>query len=108
MAIDTRFLNKLGVKKFNNGTSTGLKTSTSKNFQPSQSPVDGNLIGAVSTTTPKEYEKVIKAAQKAFETWRLMPAPKRGEIVRQYGDELRRAKDHLGRLVSYEMGTSLQ
>ena len=108
MAIDTRFLNKLGVKKFNNGTSTGLKTSTSKNFQPSQSPVDGNLIGAVSTTTPKEYEKVIRAAQKAFELWRAMPAPKRGEIVRQYGDELRRAKDPLGRLVSYEMGKSLQ
>src|SRR5687768_3553817 len=108
MAIDTRFLNKLGVKKFNNGTITGQKSSTSKNFQPSPSPVDGNLIGAVSTTTPKEYEKVIRTASKAFETWRLIPAPKRGEIVRQYGDALRRNKDALGRLVSYEMGKSLQ
>ncbi len=108
MAIDIRFLNKLGIKKFNNGTSTGLKSSSSKNFQPSQSPVDGNLIGAVSNTSPKEYEKVIKAATKAFETWRLVPAPKRGEIVRQYGDALRRHKDPLGRLVSYEMGKSLQ
>ncbi|HZV69795.1 MAG TPA: aldehyde dehydrogenase family protein [Saprospiraceae bacterium] len=108
MAIDTRFLGKLNIKKFNDGTSTGQKSSNSKSFQPSQSPVDGNLIGAVSNTTPKEYEKVIKAATKAFETWRMLPAPKRGEIVRQYGEALRRNKDPLGRLVSYEMGKSLQ
>ncbi|MEO5905659.1 MAG: aldehyde dehydrogenase family protein, partial [Saprospiraceae bacterium] len=108
MAIDTRFLPKLGVKKFNNGTITGLKSSNNKNYTPSLSPVDGNLIGAVSNTTPKEYEKVIKTAQKAFETWKMMPAPKRGEIVRQYGECLRKHKDALGRLVSYEMGKSLQ
>ncbi len=108
MAIDTKFLSRLGVKKFNNGTITGLKSTNSKNYQPSPSPVDGNLIGAVSNTTPKEYEKVIKTAQKAFEVWQMMPAPKRGEIVRQYGDALRRYKDPLGRLVSYEMGKSLQ
>lgn len=108
MAIDTRFLNKLGIKKFNNGTYTGLRSSNSKNYQPSPSPVDGHLIGAVSNTTPKEYDKVIRTALKAFEVWRMMPAPKRGEIVRQYGEALRRNKDPLGRLVSYEMGKSLQ
>ena len=108
MAIDTRFLSKLGVKKFNNGTITGLKSSNSRNYQPSPSPVDGRLIGAVSNTTAKEYEKVIRTAQLAFESWRLLPAPKRGEIVRQYGEALRRHKDPLGRLVSYEMGKSLQ
>ncbi len=108
MAIDTRFLNKLGVKKFNNGTSTGQKSTSSRNFQPSPSPVDGNLIGAVSTTTPKEYERVVRTALKAYETWKLLPAPKRGEIVRQYGEALRRNKEPLGRLVSYEMGKSLQ
>ncbi len=108
MAIDTRFLQKLGVKRFNDGTSTGLKSTNSKNYQPSPSPVDGHLIGAVSTTTPKEYDKVIREAQKAFAYWRMVPAPKRGEIVRQYGDALRRHKDSLGRLVSYEMGKSLQ
>lgn len=108
MAIDTRFLNKLGIKKFNNGTSTGLKSTSSKTFQPSPSPVDGNLVAAVSTTTPKEYERVIKAAQKAFEDWSMVPAPKRGEIVRQYGEALRKYKEPLGRLVSYEMGKSLQ
>jgi aldehyde dehydrogenase (NAD+) len=108
MAIDTRFLNKLGVKKFNNGTITGLKSYNSKHFQPSLSPVDGHLIGAVSNTSAKEYEKVITTAQKAFLEWRTLPAPKRGEIVRQYGDALRRHKEPLGRLVSYEMGKSLQ
>jgi aldehyde dehydrogenase (NAD+) len=108
MAIDTRFLSRLGVKKFNNGTSTGLKSSNSKNYQPSPSPVDGHLIGAVSNTTPKEYEKVIRTAEQAFEMWRMMPAPKRGEIVRQYGEALRKHKEPLGRLVSYEMGKSLQ
>ena len=108
MAIDTRFLTKLGIKKFNNGTSTGLKSSNSKNYQPSPSPVDGHLIGAVSNTTPKEYDKVIRTAEAAFATWKMMPAPKRGEIVRQYGEALRRHKEPLGRLVSYEMGKSLQ
>lgn len=108
MPIQTRFLQTLGLKKFNDGTSTGLKTYNSKNYQPSPSPVDGQLIGAVSNTTPKEYERVIRAAEKAFEYWRMVPAPKRGEIVRQYGDALRYYKEPLGRLVSYEMGKSLQ
>ncbi|MBL7776469.1 MAG: aldehyde dehydrogenase family protein, partial [Saprospiraceae bacterium] len=63
---------------------------------------------SVTITTREQYEQVIEKAQSAFETWRLMPAPKRGEIVRQYGDILRQYKDPLGRLVSYEMGKSLQ
>jgi aldehyde dehydrogenase (NAD+) len=108
MAIDTRFIGKLGVKKFNNGTSTGLKSSSSRSFQPSLSPVDAHLIGSVSTTTLKEYDKVISAAQAAFEYWKMVPAPRRGEIVRQFGDALRQNKESLGRLVSYEMGKSLQ
>ncbi len=108
MAIDTRFLARLGVKKYNNGTVTGLKSFNSRNYQPSLSPVDGELIGAVSNTTPREYEKVIRTAGKAFEYWRMVPAPRRGEIVRQYGEALRKYKDPLGRLVSYEMGKSLQ
>jgi len=108
MTINTRFLTPLGVRKFNNGTSTGLKSTKSGTYIPSLSPVDGRLIGSVSTTTPKDYDKVIKAAEAAFAEWRMVPAPKRGEIVRQYGDALRRHKDGLGRLVSYEMGKSLQ
>ena len=107
--MTTTFLKKLGLNKKNNGTSTGLKsTAASKQYIESYSPVDGKLIGSVSVTSKKEYEKVMKASEKAFESWRLMPAPQRGEIVRQYGEELRTNKDALGRLVSYEMGKSLQ
>jgi len=103
------FLKKLGLKKKNNGTSTGLKsTSSSKKYIDSYSPVDGKLIGSVSVTSPREYESVMKKAQEAFKHWRTVPAPQRGEVVRQYGQALRKHKDELGRLVSYEMGKSLQ
>ena len=103
-----KFLKKLGLKKDNAGTSTGLKSSDSGKYIESYSPVDGKLIGRVSITTEKEYKKVIKSAKKAFTTWRTMPAPHRGEIVRQYGNALRENKEALGQLVSYEMGKSLQ
>ena len=103
-------LKKLGLGRTNAGTSTGLKSikGSAKNALKSYSPVDGKLIGTVTTTSKADYEKVIKTAQKAFKEWRLVPAPKRGEIVRQYGEALREHKDSLGRLVSYEMGKSLQ
>ena len=102
------FLKELGLKAKNEGTSTGLDASDSGTYIDSYSPVDGALIGSVSVTTRREYDEVVAKAQKAFEQWRLIPAPLRGEIVRQYGDELRKYKDPLGRLVSYEMGKSLQ
>ena len=107
--MNKKFLKQLGLLKKNKGTSTGLKsTATSKEYIDSYSPVDGAYIGSVSVTSKKEYEQVVKKAQTAFKVWRSIPAPKRGEIVRQYGDELRKHKDALGRLVSYEMGKSLQ
>ncbi|MFT4665829.1 MAG: aldehyde dehydrogenase (NAD+) [Polaribacter sp.] len=103
------FLKKLGILKKNKGTSTGLKsTASSKEYFDSYSPVDGALIGSTSVTSKKEYEKVMEKAQAAYKVWRTTPAPKRGEIVRLYGDALRENKDALGRLVSYEMGKSLQ
>lgn len=103
------FLKQLGLKAKNAGTSTGLKsTSSSKKYIDSYSPVDGKYIGSVSITTKKEYDAVVKKSHAAFLKWRQMPAPKRGEIVRQYGEELRKHKDALGKLVSYEMGKSLQ
>lgn len=93
----------------NAGTSTGQQWLKGKSETlHSYSPVDGNLIASVQATTPQEYEKVVKQATKAFHEWRLWPAPKRGEIVRQVGDELRKFKEPLGKLVSYEMGKSLQ
>ena len=106
--MNTDFLAKLGLSATNAGTSTGLESTDSGNYIESYSPVDGQLIGKVSETTPEEYEVVIQKAQEAFKVWRTIPAPKRGEIVRQYGEALRKHKDALGRLVSYEMGKSLQ
>ncbi len=102
------FLKQLGIKEINPGTSTGRKSTDSGKYIESYSPVDGTFIAKVSVTTEEEYENVINTAQSAFAEWRKMPAPKRGEIVRQIGDALRKYKDPLGRLVSYEMGKSLQ
>lgn len=102
------FLKQLGLLEQNAGTSTGLQSSASSEMIKSYSPVDGEYIGSVSVTTKEEYENVIKTAQEAFKHWRTIPAPKRGEIVRQYGEELRKYKEPLGQLVSYEMGKSLQ
>jgi len=103
------FLKKLGLKTKNQGASTGQHDiSGSRRYIDSYSPVNGQLIGSVSITTREQYDQVMATAQDAFKTWRLLPAPKRGEIVRQYGDILREYKDPLGRLVSYEMGKSLQ
>jgi aldehyde dehydrogenase (NAD+) len=102
------FLSKLHLEPANAGTSTGTIQFDSSHYIDSVSPVDGEFIGKVSITSKADYEKVILTAQKAFLIWREIPAPQRGEIVRQYGDELRKVKDALGRLVSYEMGKSLQ
>ncbi|MCB0612088.1 MAG: aldehyde dehydrogenase family protein [Phaeodactylibacter sp.] len=106
--MENTFLKKLGLAEYNAGTSTGQESSDSGQYLQSFSPVDGTLIGSVSKTTREEYDHVIGKAQEAFKVWRTLPAPQRGEIVRQYGNELRKHKDALGRLVSYEMGKSLQ
>ncbi len=102
------FLSKLHLQAQNPGTSTGQVSHSSSDFIKSHSPVDGQFIGSVSQTTREQYEEVLAKAQEAFLVWREIPAPKRGEIVRQYGEELRRYKEPLGQLVSYEMGKSLQ
>lgn len=102
-------LKQLKISKINNGTSTGNNWMTSKGEKiESFSPVDGKLIASVITTTKSDYEKVVKTAQKAFTEWRNTPAPKRGEVIRQIGDQLRKYKQPLGELVSFEMGKSLQ
>ncbi|MCB0648288.1 MAG: aldehyde dehydrogenase family protein [Saprospiraceae bacterium] len=98
--------NQLNEK--NAGTISGLSEMPGNDFISSYSPVDGELIGKVSITSKDQYEKTILEAQQAFLSWRNIPAPKRGEIIRQYGNLLRESKMALGRLVSYEMGKSLQ
>lgn len=101
-------LEQLGINEINNGTSTGSEWFSNGEEISSYSPVDGELIAKVKSTTKEDYEKVMKTATEAFKTWRLKPAPQRGEIVRQFGEELRRLKEPLGKLVSYEMGKSYQ
>ncbi|GGZ88795.1 L-piperidine-6-carboxylate dehydrogenase [Algibacter mikhailovii] len=101
-------LKTLGVNAINEGTSTGSNCFSNGEIIESYSPVDGQLIAKVKTTTEADYEKVMTSATLAFKTWRTMPAPQRGEIVRQFGDKLRAKKEALGKLVSYEMGKSYQ
>ncbi len=104
-----KILKQLGISANNAGVSTGNKWIKSKGAViQSHSPVDGKLIASVTSSTEKEYHEVVNTASEAFKVWRNMPAPKRGEIVRQIGEELRKFKDPLGKLVSYEMGKSLQ
>lgn len=101
-------LTQLGITEINNGTSTGTHSFAGGEVISSFSPVDGQLIAKVKTSTPDDYQTVMAKAEEAFKTWRLVPAPKRGEIVRQMGEELRKFKEPLGQLVSFEMGKSLQ
>ncbi len=103
------FLKTLGLIQDNKGVSTGTKWVASKGEKiDSYSPVDGKLIGSVVRADKNAYETVLKKAEEAFLEWRLVPAPRRGEIVRQIGEALREKKEALGKLVSYEMGKSLQ
>jgi aldehyde dehydrogenase (NAD+) len=102
-------LKQLSLTSVNKGVSTGNHwLPDSKKYIISHSPVDGKLIGKVSVASAKDYNTVIDSAEKAFTEWRTVPAPKRGEVVRQIGEELRKYKEPLGQLVSYEMGKSLE
>ena len=101
-------LKELRVSDLNKGTSTGSDWFSSGDELSSYSPVDGDLIGKVTITSATDYDKVMETAAKAFKIWKLKPAPLRGEIVRQFGEELRKLKEPLGKLVSYEMGKSYQ
>ncbi len=104
-----KFLSQLKINKINNGVSTGLQWIKSKGAKlDSYSPVDSKLIASVTGADKKAYEQTLAKAQSAFTTWKQWTAPKRGEIVRQVGEELRKNKQALGELVSYEMGKSLQ
>ncbi len=103
------FLQILGINNNNPGTSTGLQWLESKgSVIESCSPVDDKLIASVVATDVKSYGAVISKAQEAFKEWRKWPSPRRGDVVRQVGNALRKYKEPLGKLVSYEMGKSLQ
>ena len=102
-------LTTFNIQSINNGASTGQDCwNTTGALIDSFSPVDGKLIASVKSATASDYDRVIKTAQAAFLEWRQIPAPKRGEVVRQLAERIRFYKEPLGKLVSYEMGKSLQ
>jgi aldehyde dehydrogenase (NAD+) len=106
-AVMTDTLASLGVGSTSRGASTGTWLDTRGPELVSQNPATGQPLGRVLQATVEDYETVVRAAQESFLTWRMVPAPKRGEIVRQLGEELRKNKDALGRLVSLEAGKIL-
>lgn len=108
MQVDMSFIKKLGISKKNYGASFGqwIQNDGSKTLA-SVSPINGEVIAEIHQAGPEEYNQVIEAAQKSFLFWRNLPAPKRGEVVRLIGLELREYKDLLGRLVTLEMGKLL-
>ncbi len=102
-------LSTFGIETENNGASTGAKWFHTRGERiASYSPVDGQFIAAVNSATEADYEAVVLKAQEAFKAWRMVPAPKRGEVIRQLAEKIREYKEPLGKLVSYEMGKSLQ
>ena len=103
------FLKNLGLEKQNSGVSTGTEWLTGNgSLIESVSPADGSVIAHVRNANREDYETVISQAQESFPEWRKIPAPQRGEIVRQIGNAVREAKDDLGKLVSWEMGKIYQ
>src|ERR1700743_3893658 len=103
-------LHRLHINDISEAFSTGNTWGSSKDavVKDIVSPVDGKKIASVKIATADDYNKVVEQASKAFITWRTVPAPKRGEIVREIGNALRKKKQDIGKLVSYEMGKSLQ
>jgi len=97
-------LEKLDLIDEQQGCGSGSRVNCGGEILPSISPIDGRIIGAVRTADRSDYERVVTRAAEAFQKWRTVPAPKRGEIVRQIGNALRRYKDELGALVTIEMG----
>ena len=103
-----KLFNKYGLNKLSHGCSTGSEWFSSGELIQSYSPVDGKLIGEISSGSKKDFDHIIQVSKKAFKEFREIPAPKRGELVRQFGNKLREEKELLGTLVSYEMGKSYQ
>ena len=101
-------LKKYHLNGIIDGCSTGSNWFSSGNKIESFSPVDGNLIGSIKSGSKNDFNNIIKIAKNAFKDFRQIPAPKRGELIRQFGNKLREEKELLGTLVAYEMGKSFQ
>ncbi len=96
-------LRELGLESMNAGGFCGEWLGSGEKIE-SASPIDGKVLGAVQQVTPEEYDRIVDRAQAAFLKWRQVPAPVRGETVRQFGDALRKHKAELGALVTLENG----
>jgi len=95
-----KMIERLGIKEVNSGATTGTSwLKTTGVVTESLSPIDGKPIAQIRNVTLDEFEQVMNTAWKAFLIWRNIPAPKRGEVVRQMGNALRDYKDDLGKLV---------
>src|SRR5262245_53350144 len=92
-------LKSLGLQDVNSGASTGTWLDTKGPELASINPADGSVIAKVRQATAEDYDVVVRKSQEAFAEWRMVPAPRRGEMVRRLGEELRRHKEALGRLV---------
>ncbi len=111
MQLDIKtLLQNLGIQQINESSSTGKTWISSRQGSTKAiiSPVDGKEIASVKFVSAEDYDNIIKQATEGFKIWRTWPSPKRGEVIRQLGDALRAKKEDLGKLVSYEMGKSLQ
>jgi aldehyde dehydrogenase (NAD+) len=98
-----------GIEASNAGVSTGTQwIKSAGKVITSYSPVDGTKLADVESADHAAYEQVVQTALRGFAEWQTWPSPKRGEVVRQFGEALRKHKESIGKLVSYEMGKSLQ
>ncbi len=111
-STDTRFLASLGIQDVKEGPLAGAYggqwLECSGDVLETFSPATGELIGRVKMATAAEYQQVVAAAQEAFGRWREIPAPHRGEIVRRMGNAMREHKEALGKLITLEMGKTVQ
>ena len=101
------FLKELDIKEYNFGSCIGGDTWNQTNDCGeiiSYNPANGTKIAGIFKCSEDDYEKVIKSSSEAFESWRKVPAPVRGQLIFEMGNELRKYKDDLGSLVSLEMG----
>ncbi|MEE9557783.1 MAG: aldehyde dehydrogenase family protein, partial [Candidatus Adiutricales bacterium] len=97
-------LKRLDLVGEQSGAGTGAWLACSGKILESISPVDGRIIGSIRSAESVDYERVMEKALSAFEYWRMVPAPKRGEVVRQIGNAIREKKQDLGSLITLEMG----
>ena len=104
------FLVELGIEDLNSGGSIGFDNWTSKENRDVlevYTPIDGSMIAKVVKINEEDYEMIVSAAEESFKLWRTLPAPKRGQIVREIGEEIRLLKEPLGKLITLEMGKIL-